>query len=366
MPEPTTGLPVVGMVGAGQLARMTHQAAIALGLSLRILADSPTDGAALIAPDVEIGAADDLEALQRFSKGCDVITFDHEHVPGEHLRALEAAGVAVRPGPDALLFAQDKRAMRQRLGDLGLPMPHWTDDLQALSRPFVAKAVTGGYDGRGVWVVEDGDALPEIDLIGEELVAIERELAVQVARSPSGELRTWPVVETVQRNGICVEVIAPAPSLDPVTAAAARDIAETVATELGVVGVLAVELFETSGGLLINELAMRPHNSGHWSIEGSTTSQFTQHLRAVLDWPLGETAPVAPVTVMANLLGGSSTDLTVNLPRALGGAPDVAVHLYGKSSRPGRKIGHVTALGDDVERVRARAHRAIEALRGPA
>src|SRR5579875_458035 len=198
MPDPVTGLPAVGMVGAGQLARMTHQAAIPLGLSLRLLAGSPADGAALVAPDVEIGAADDLSALQRFAKGCDVVTFDHEHVPNDHLRALEASGFAVRPGAGALRYAQDKRAMRERLGGLGLPMPRWSPDPAALPRPFIAKAVRGGYDGRGVWLVRDGDELPKTDLIVEELADIRRELAVQIARSPSGATATWPVVETVQ------------------------------------------------------------------------------------------------------------------------------------------------------------------------
>jgi 5-(carboxyamino)imidazole ribonucleotide synthase len=364
MPDPVTGLPTVGMVGAGQLARMTHQAAIPLGLSLRLLADAPTDGAALIAPDVEIGAPDDLDALQRFAKGCDVVTFDHEHVPNEHIRAMEGAGVAVRPGAAALRYAQDKRAMRERLGGLDLPMPRWSPDPAELPRPFVAKAVRGGYDGRGVWVIRDGDELPATELIVEELVGIRRELAVQVACTPSGKLAVWPVVETVQRDGICVQVLAPAPDLDPGLAREAERIARTVATELGVVGVLAVELFETAGRLVVNELAMRPHNSGHWSIEGSVTSQFAQHLRAVLDWPLGDTAPRAPVTVMANLLGGSSTDLSASLPAVLQAFPDVAVHLYGKAARPGRKLGHVTAWGDDLTEVRRRAAAAVALLQG--
>jgi 5-(carboxyamino)imidazole ribonucleotide synthase len=366
VPDPTTGLPVVGMVGAGQLARMTHQAAIALGVPLRVLAESPIDGAALVTPEVEIGAPDDLDALQRFAKGCDVVTFDHEHVPGEHIRALAAAGAVVRPGADALLFAQDKRAMRRRLGELALPVPRWSDDLDAFAPPYVAKAVRGGYDGRGVWLIDGADtpAPAGVDLIVEERVEIVRELAVQVARRPSGELRCWPVVETVQSDGICIEVISPAPGLDLGLAAAAERIATTIATELDVVGVLAVELFQTSAGLVINELAMRPHNSGHWSIEGSTTSQFEQHLRAVLDWPLGDTAGRTPWTVMANLLGAERTDLAATLPRTLAAVPEAAVHLYGKSARPGRKLGHVTVNGSDLDAARARARRAVSTLRG--
>jgi 5-(carboxyamino)imidazole ribonucleotide synthase len=265
-----------------------------------------------------------------------------------------------------LRYAQDKRAMRQRLGELGIPIPKWSDNASGLARPFVAKAVRGGYDGRGVWVVGESDPLPEGDLIFEEKVTIVHEVAVQVARTPSGRTRCWPVVETVQEDGICVEVIAPAPRLSHTLNAEAQALATRIAEELDVVGVLAVELFEAPNGLLVNELAMRPHNSGHWSIEGSTTSQFEQHLRAVLDWPLGDTRPRAPFAVMANLLGGPKTDLTKTLPAALEAVPNCSVHLYGKAARPGRKLGHVTALGDDLEQTRARAREAVAVLRGDA
>lgn len=354
----------MGVVGAGQLARMMQQAAISLGMSLRLLAEAESDGAALVTPSVEIGAPDDEAAIERFAKGCDVVTFDHEHVPQSILLGLEHSGVAVRPGAAALHFAQDKRAMRRRLGELGLPVPAWSDDPASLPRPYVAKAVTGGYDGRGVWFVGEGDPLPDADLIVEERVSIVHELAIQVARTPSGRIRTWPVVETVQRDGICVEVVAPAPRLSPTLANEAEQLAVTIANELDVVGVMAVEMFEAPNGLVVNELAMRPHNSGHWSIEGSVTSQFQQHLRAVLDWSLGDTRPRAPVSVMVNLLGGDATDLTASLPAALAEVPDASVHLYGKQSRPGRKLGHVTVLGDDVVGVRERARRAVGILRG--
>ncbi len=366
MTDRTTGLPVVGMIGAGQLARMTHQAAVGLGLSLRVLADSADDGAALVTPDVEIGAATDWDALERFAKSCDVVTFDHEHVPNALVAALASSGVTVHPGAGALLYAQDKRAMRERLGALDIPIPKWSDDPEALARPFIAKAVRGGYDGKGVWVVDEGDPLPPVDYIVEERVTIVHELAVQVARTPSGATRCWPVVETVQRDGICVEVIAPAPRLSHALTAEAQALAVRIAEELGVVGVLAVELFEVPGGLFVNELAMRPHNSGHWSIEGSVTDQFEQHLRAVLDWPLGDTRPHRPVTVMANLLGGESTNLAQSLPAALAAVPSASVHLYGKAARLGRKLGHVTVLGDDVAETRELAQRAVAALRGDA
>jgi 5-(carboxyamino)imidazole ribonucleotide synthase len=359
-----TGLPVVGMVGAGQLARMTHQAAIALGLSLRVLAESPTDGAALVTPDVEIGAATDGVALERFAKTCDVVTFDHEHVPQELIIALAESGITVYPGADALVYAQDKREMRKKLTELGIPVPRWSDDPDALPRPYVAKAVRGGYDGRGVWFLDEGDPLPDVDCIVEERVSIVHELAIQVARTPSGKVRCWPVVETVQRDGICIEVVAPAPRLSTALAAQAERIATTIANELGVVGVLAVELFEVPSGLLVNELAMRPHNSGHWSIEGATTDQFEQHLRAVLDWPLGDTRPRTRVTVMVNVIGGPSTDLAAALPAAMAASPTASIHLYGKSARPGRKLGHVTTLGEDLVETRERARRAVTILQG--
>ncbi|HVS67292.1 MAG TPA: 5-(carboxyamino)imidazole ribonucleotide synthase [Mycobacteriales bacterium] len=366
MTAKATGLPVVGMVGGGQLARMTHQAAISLGLTLRVLADNPDDGAALVTPDVELGAATDAAAVERFAKACDVVTFDHEHVPNELIASLAASGVAMRPGAGALRYAQDKRAMRQRLGELGVPIPRWSDDATSLPRPFVAKAARGGYDGRGVWIVNEGDPLPQGDVIVEEKVTIVHELAVQVARTPSGRTKCWPVVETVQDDGICVEVVAPAPRLSHALTAEAQALAVRIAEELDVVGVLAVELFEAPSGLLVNELAMRPHNSAHWTIEGSRTSQFEQHLRAVLDYPLGSTEPAAPAVVMVNLLGADGDitpkGLDERVHHFMARWPDVKLHLYGKAWRPGRKVGHVTALGPDLAVARARAQTAADYL----
>jgi len=366
-----TGLPVVGMVGGGQLARMTHQAAIALGQSLRVLATSPDDGAALVAADTVIGAHTDLDALRAFAKGCDVVTFDHEHVPGAHIRSLAAEGVTMLPSADALRYAQNKRTMRERLSQLGVPVPAWRPvtsvaDLVSFAEvgsPCVVKTTAGGYDGRGVWVLYDPEqARPlldqGLDLIVEEKVPLRRELAAMVARSPFGQVAAYPVVETVQRDGICVEVLAPAPGLDEDVALAAQEMAIRIAVELDVVGVLAVELFETpSGAILVNELAMRPHNSGHWTIEGARTSQFEQHLRAVLDYPLGETTPTAPAVVMANVLGGRTDGMGIDerVHHLFAADPGARVHLYGKQVRPGRKIGHVTVLGEDFEDLRVRA-----------
>jgi 5-(carboxyamino)imidazole ribonucleotide synthase len=363
-----TGLPVVGMVGGGQLARMTHQAAIALGQSLRVLASSPDDGAALVAADTMIGEHTDLDALRAFATECDVVTFDHEHVPPAHIRALEADGVTVLPGADALLHAQNKRVMRERLSALGLPVPAWRsaagpEDIAAFTaslggRAVVAKTETGGYDGRGVKFLDGSEEAGPFPMLLEERVALRRELAVQVARSPFGQVATYPVVETVQRDGICTEVLAPAPGLDPELAIWAQQLAIRIAVELDVVGILAVELFEVDGGgLLINELAMRPHNSGHWTIEGARTSQFEQHLRAVLDYPLGATSLTAPAIVMANVLGGPEGGMRIDerLHHLFAAYPDARVHLYGKQTRPGRKIGHVTVLGSDMDELRARA-----------
>ncbi|WP_281173439.1 5-(carboxyamino)imidazole ribonucleotide synthase [Actinomadura rifamycini] len=385
----TLSTPVVGMAGGGQLARMTQQAAIALGVPLRVLAGAPDDSAAQAVADVRVGDDRALADLRAFAEGCDVVTFDHEHVPGDHIRDLEASGTPCRPGSAALAHAQDKLVMRERLSALGAPCPAYAPlpadgavpALEAFARdhglPVVLKAVRGGYDGKGVWVLDAlGDAAAALvadllgqglDLMVEEHVAFRRELAALVARSPYGQGAAYPIVETVQENGICTEVIAPAPGLSDDAAVEAQNLALGIADALGVVGLLAVELFETAAGPVVNELAMRPHNSGHWTIEGSRTSQFEQHLRAVLDLPLGSTAPTAPVTVMANVLGGDDPDVYSRYIHVMAHDPAVKVHFYGKDVRPGRKIGHVTALGDDLAEVRERARHAADYLRwGPA
>jgi 5-(carboxyamino)imidazole ribonucleotide synthase len=374
--DPRTGLPVVAMVGGGQLARMTAQAAIALGQSLRVLAADPAESAALVAADVVLGDHRDLAALRRVADGATVLTFDHEHVPPEHLRALESEGRRIAPGPAALVHAQDKLVLRRALADAGEPQPAWaevstvhavTAFADSVGWPVVLKTPRGGYDGKGVFVVDGPDAVAALleehgTLLVEERVAMVRELSAQVARSPFGQVAVWPVVETVQRNGVCAEVMAPAPGLGAGLATEAQELAIRIAQRLGVVGMLAVELFETAEGVLVNELAMRPHNSGHWTIEGSRTSQFEQHLRAVLDYPLGDTAMTAPVAVMANVLGGAAAaedwagpGLDERIHHFMAHWPDVKLHWYGKGQRVGRKLGHVTALGADLDEVRARA-----------
>jgi 5-(carboxyamino)imidazole ribonucleotide synthase len=375
-PDPRAGLPVVAMVGGGQLSRMTHQAAIALGQSLRVLATDPAESAALVSADVVLGDHRELADLLRVADGATVLTFDHEHVPTEHLRALEEQGHRVAPGPAALVHAQDKLVLRRALADAGEPQPAWAEartvhDVTAFAGevgwPVVLKTPRGGYDGKGVFVVHGPDEVAELlerhgTLLAEERVAMVRELAAQVARSPHGQVAVWPVVETVQRDGVCNEVLAPAPGLPEERATAAQELAIRIADRLGVVGMLAVELFETADGVLVNELAMRPHNSGHWTIEGARTSQFEQHLRAVLDYPMGSTAMTAPVVVMANVLGGAAGEpdwrgpgLDERVHHLMAHWPDVKLHWYGKGQRRGRKLGHVTALGQDLDEVRARA-----------
>jgi 5-(carboxyamino)imidazole ribonucleotide synthase len=368
--------PAVGMVGAGQLARMTVPAAIALGIDFRVLAAAADESAAQVCVGTVIGDYRSAADLTAFADSCDVLTFDHEHVPQPLLVELVQAGHAVRPGPEALRYAQDKLAMRDQLTDLGVKCPAFgvltnAADVGYFAErygwPVVLKAVSGGYDGRGVWIchsqAEAADVLSHgLELIAEEYVPFDRELAALVARSPSGQAAVYPVVQTVQQEGICREVLAPAPDLDPGLSARAQTLALEVAAGLRVTGLLAVELFQTGDRLVVNELAMRPHNSGHWTIEGAVTSQFEQHLRAVLDLPLGSPTPAAECAVMVNVLGGDDPDLRSRLPHVLAADPGVKVHLYGKAVRPGRKIGHVTALGQDPAAVRDRARRAASYL----
>ncbi len=371
----------VAVVGGGQLARMMAPAATAMGVTLRVLVESAEASAALAAHETVIGLPGDPDAVKALlaEPRPDVITWEHEHIPADVFALAAEAGVAARPGASSLLFARDKIAMRERLDTLGLPMPSWRtveseDEVEAFLAVHggvgVLKTSMGGYDGKGVrivrnpaeaddWLAAAADGGP--GLLIEEKVAYEREVAIQVARRPSGEMRFWPLVESIQLDGVCSEVIAPAPGLTPALQSEAERIGRLVATELDVTGVLAVEMFDVGGRLLVNELAMRPHNSGHWSIEGCVTSQFEQHLRAVLDWPLGGTAALAPVTVMANVLGGSREDLATAWPGVTD--PGIKVHLYGKGVRAGRKVGHVTCMGDRVDDVRRRAAEAAAWIR---
>jgi 5-(carboxyamino)imidazole ribonucleotide synthase len=374
------------VVGGGQLARMMAPAATALGFELRVLAEAEDVSAVSAVATSPIGDYKDLQTLLDFADGLDVLTFDHEHVPTDHLHELLAAGVNVQPGPDALVNAQDKLVMRAAIDRLELPNPAWAavEDVEALVAfgngigwPVVLKMPRGGYDGKGVWIIDSADdaaeAAPWFDamspLLAEAKVDFSRELSALVARTPDGEARAWPVAHTVQVDGVCDEVIAPALDIALDVAAAAEEAALRIAGELGVTGVMAVELFETPGmgaGFLINELAMRPHNTGHWTQDGSVTSQFEQHLRAVLNLPLGATDVLGPVTVMKNFLGGDNQDLFSAYPAALASEPAAKVHCYGKSVRPGRKIGHVNLVGsstEEVDAVRQRAARVAAIIR---
>ena len=393
------GAPALAVVGGGQLARMMAQAAVGLGVPIRLLAEGPDVSAAQVVPDAVVGDYRDLETLRAVADGCAAVTFDHEHVPTEHLQALAEEGHPCRPGPGALVHAQDKGIMRARLDRLGVPGPRHrlvTDaadvaDFAATvgGFPVVLKTTRGGYDGKGVWLVHDEAgcgvafdtaAATGVGILVEERVDFRRELSAIVARSPSGQVAAYPVVESVQRDGICWEVTAPAPDLDESLAREAQLIAMTIAADLDVVGILAVEMFETAeptpgatlgaatGRVLVNELAMRPHNTGHWSMDGAVTGQFENHLRAVLDLPLGSPQARAPWTVMVNILGGShgtlSEDLYAGYPHVLARDPRLKVHLYGKAVKPGRKVGHVTAYGDDLDEVRERARHAAAWFRG--
>jgi len=360
---------------------MMAPAATAMGVTLRVLCESSEASAALAAHETVVGLPGDAEAIRALlaEPRPDVVTWEHEHIPAEVFALAAQEGIPARPGASALLYARDKIEMRERLAALGLPMPAWrlvtTEDeveefLAVHGGVGVLKTAMGGYDGKGVRIVRSPDEADEWlaaaadggpRLLIEEKVAYDREVAIQVARRPSGEMRAWPLVESIQRDGVCAEVIAPAPDLTPAMQAEAERIARLVATQLDVTGVLAVEMFDVGGLLLINELAMRPHNSGHWTIEGTVTSQFEQHLRAVLDWPLGDTAALAPVTAMANVLGGSREVLET----AWHAMPDpgAKVHLYGKGMRQGRKLGHVTVMGESLDDVRKRAVEAATWIR---
>jgi 5-(carboxyamino)imidazole ribonucleotide synthase len=354
--------------------------AINLGLELKVLAEAEGSSAALAT--TQVGDYTHLDVVREFAQTVDVITFDHEHVPLPVLEALESEGVKVNPPSKALAFAQNKLKMRKRLGALGLPMPAWAEiqDADALQTFIdthggvaILKTPIGGYDGKGVRVVRSADdAIDWLSnlaqyggsLLAEEKVDFVRELAQLSARRPSGEFKAWPLVQTIQENGVCSVVISPAPDTSADILEATAEIARKVAEGLEVTGVMAVELFEARDGrLLINELAMRPHNSGHFSIEGSVTSQFEQHIRAVSDLPLGSTEPTAAHAVMVNLLGVDDQNNFVQAyDKALAAHPTAKVHTYGKGARAGRKMGHVTVVSDDLEFALAEAKGAAAVL----
>ncbi|WP_259798863.1 5-(carboxyamino)imidazole ribonucleotide synthase [Corynebacterium appendicis] len=377
------GMPIIAVIGDGQLARMMHTEAIELGLAPRVLAGSEDASAAQVFGDVRIGDYTDLDDLKAVVDGAAAATFDHEHVPNEYLDELIAAGVSVQPQPRALIYAQDKLEQRRKMKEIGAPVPEFAPIESAadageffdfVSGEMCLKATRGGYDGHGVWFPDSREEAETLvtdlldkgtPLYAERKVDFVRELSAMVARTPSGEVQAWPVVESRQRDGICVEAIAPAPGMSDENAEYCRELAVKIATELDVTGVLAVELFAAGGEITVNELAMRPHNTGHWTQDGCVTSQFEQHLRAVLDWPLGSVETTAPYTVMVNTLGADtepSEPMEERVKEVMRRYPDAKVHLYGKGHRPGRKMGHVNIAGDDLDTVLERATAAADII----
>ena len=361
--------PTVGVIGAGQLARMSIAPATALGVNLLLLAADSNDSAAQITQHV-VGDYTDLQTVREFAAQCDVVTFEHELIPLSIVKALEAEGVVVRPSSASFLYSQDKAAMREKLKSFPSPKFQIVTTIDQVTEfPVIAKAISGGYDGRGVWKVnsaqELGDLLQQMPkLLVEELIEFDYEIAVMVARSPHGQATTWAPTQTVQKNGICVRTISPAPQLSAALNEKAQKLALDIAAEVGVVGVMAVEMFVKGDELFINELAMRPHNSGHWTIEGSCTSQFEQHLRAVLDLPLGDPSMTAPIAVMGNILGGSKTDMYRPYLHLMARTPALSFHQYKKDVRPGRKIGHVTLLGKDLVELTNEVQHAVDYMSG--
>jgi len=374
--------PTVGMIGAGQLAQMSVAPATALGVRFKVLANNAEEPAALVVADTTFGSKDDPATVLAFAASCDVVTFDHELLTPDVMETLKKCGTPVYPSPEAVIYAQDKLAMREALTKRGIPCPRWSSvdsilDAKTFAAevgyPFILKTSRGGYDGKGVFFIHsESDIVTVLEhelpvgsrWLAEEKVNFIRELAAQVARSPSDQCVAYPVVQTTQRNGICAEVIAPAPDLAPEVAVMAQEIALRIARELDVVGMLAVELFDTGDGVLVNELAMRPHNSGHWSIEGATTSQFENHLRAVLDLPLGSPRASAQWAVMGNILGGGVPNLYSAYRHVFARDQELHTHLYGKEVKPGRKVGHVTAVGSDLTDLRARVGHAVAYFTG--
>ena len=364
--------PRVGVIGAGQLARMMAVPANDLGIPFTVFAGSESDGANAVARYV-VGDYTNSADVLAFASNCDVITFEHELVPASVIRELENSGVKVYPRAESFQFSQNKILMRKKMQELGLPNPKWEESLDGtttLEFPLIAKVPTGGYDGRGVFVINDQKALTELanavngPLLLEEKLNLESEISVMVARSPHGQASTWPATLTIQRDGICIQTVTPVPGISESQAIELQQVALTIAQGINLVGVMAVELFIVDGKHVINELALRPHNSGHWSIEGAVTSQFEQHLRAILDLPLGSTALTAPFSVMGNVLGGEKSDMYRPYLHLMARTPALKFHQYGKEVRPGRKIGHVTMTGENLLELQHEVDHAVDYMSG--
>ena len=360
--------PRVGVIGSGQLAQMMLAPAAALGIDLITLANSSADSAAQSSPHV-IGDFRDLDVVRQFAKSCDLVTFEHELIPISIIRTLENEGIKFQPNSNSFQYSQDKALMREKLAHL--PNPKWQVVTEAIdwSYPAIAKSISGGYDGRGVWKVNSKPELAELlkevpTLLLEELIEFDFEIAVMVARSAHGQAATWSPTRTVQRDGICIETVTPVPEFNEAQAERAQALALQIADEIKLVGVMAVEMFVKGDQLFINELALRPHNSGHWTIEGSVTSQFEQHLRAVLDLPLGDTTLTSKWAVMGNILGGSKSDMFRPYLHLMARTPALKFHYYRKEVRPGRKLGHVTITGTNLLELRQEVDHALAYLSG--
>jgi len=363
-----SNFPRVGVIGSGQLAQMMLAPAAALGIDLVTLANSSKDSAAQSSPHI-VGDYKDLETVREFAKQCDLITFEHELIPISIVRTLESEGFKFAPSASAFQYSQDKALMREKLAKLSNPKWQLVTEAVDWQYPAIAKAISGGYDGRGVWKLESKTDLAKLlkevpKLILEELIEFDFEIAVMVARSPHGQAATWAPTRTVQLDGICAETVTPVPEFNESQSQAAQNLALQIAEEIGLVGVMAVEMFVKGDELFINELALRPHNSGHWTIEGSVTSQFEQHLRAILDLPLGETSMTAKWAVMGNVLGGKKTDMYRPYLHLMARTPALKFHQYGKEVRPGRKIGHVTITGENLVELRKEVAHALAYMSG--
>ncbi len=361
--------PVVGVIGAGQLDRMMLATATALGVKLIPFASSATESAAQITHCV-IGDYTDIEAVKKFAELCDVVTFEHELMPLSIIKALEVAGVTVRPSSESFEFSQDKQAMRKKLSHFNGPKSMVvTSSSEVETYPVIAKSISGGYDGRGVWTVNSSQELSDLlknspKLLIEELIEFDYEIAVMVARSPHSQATSWVPTQTIQSDGICTMTISPAPVMNAQMSEKAQKIALDIAAEIKLIGVMAVEMFVKGEDIFINELALRPHNSGHWTIEGSLTSQFEQHLRAILDLPLGDPSMTDDFAVMGNILGKGKNDMYRPYLHLMARNPSLKFHMYGKEVRPGRKIGHINVIGKDLVELRTEIEHAIDYMSG--
>jgi 5-(carboxyamino)imidazole ribonucleotide synthase len=342
-----------------------------LGIEFTVFTSNGNDSAAQIS-DFVLGDFRDLPSVLAFAKECDVITFEHELVPQSVIKGLESAGVKVYPRSESFIYSQNKLEMRKKVSELGLPNPvyeEYNGGSHSVNFPLIAKLPAGGYDGRGVYLIEKQSELDELfknngTLLLEEKLPFDYEISVMVARSPHNQAASWPATLTVQTDGICTMTVTPTPDISPDLEASVQSAALKIAAGINLVGVMAVEIFVVGNKFYINELALRPHNSGHWTIEGSKTSQFEQHLRAVLDLPLGSTALTNKYAVMGNILGGEKEDMYRPYLHLMARTPELHFHQYRKEVRPGRKIGHVTLCGENLLELKNEVQHAIDYMSG--